>query len=367
MDKLDDLKLISTIDRKGMLHVLDKVPEICFDALKIGKKIEVAGINEEITRILFVGMGGSSIGASLFKDWAINKATLPMDVCRDYILPEYVDKHTLVFLVSYSGDTEETLNALLQSLKRQCPIIGLSSGGLLEKLCLKKKVTHIKIPEGFQPRAALPYLFISISKTLEKLGIVEGVDDEADEAIETLRRIQEKIKVSIQSDKNDAKRIALNIIGTIPVIYGYREFTNVAYRLKTQLNENSKILSKFETFPELDHNEVVGWSGTPTHLTNLISVILIRDTNEPEEIKTRIEITKKIISEKTNRIFEIYAEGETKMARMLSTIYYGDFISFYLAILNGVDPTPVDIIKRMKQEIEEKTGLLQKIKRQSEL
>jgi glucose/mannose-6-phosphate isomerase len=352
MSELDDPQFLSSIDRSNMLKVLLSFPENCERALEIGMEFGFTLPRKRLNKILFLGMGGSAIGGSLIKDWAYSKSLVPIEVCRDYVVPAYVDNRTLVFAVSYSGDTEETLSAFSQALDKGCFGFGLSSGGFLEKLCAKRGIPWIKVPEGFQPRAALPYLFIPPLIILEKLGVIEGVKNDVRKAVEVLIQVRENIKASTPIERNLAKKLASQIFGTFPLIIGFREFSNVAYRFKDQLNENSKILSKFEVLPELNHNEVVGWEGISPELAKLISVIFIRDADEPLEIKTRIEVTKKIMNRKTNCIYEVRALGGTKLAKMLSTIYVCDFISFYLAILNRKDPTPVRVIVEMKDELE---------------
>jgi len=361
MSSLDDPALIASIDQGGISSVLERIPALYRDALKIGKSFDVS--ERRVDRVLFLGMGGSAIGGSLIKDWAFDRCVTPIDIHRDYLLPKYADERTLVFALSYSGDTEEVLSAFLKALDSGCPALGLSSGGLLEKLCLKRKVPHVKIPGGFQPRAALSYLYLTPAVVLERLGILESVSREAEEAVKVLEATRHRIDVSVPSQNNSAKRLASQVFGTIPLIYGAREYTSVAYRLKTQFNENSKIVSEAGVLPELDHNAVVGWEGSHQP-KEALSVILIRGSEEPREIKARIEVTKEIIAQTTSRIYEVWAEGEARMARMLSAVYQGDYASLYLAVLNGVDPTPVRIIGWMKRELDSRLGLISRLSRE---
>lgn len=352
---IDNQKFLDSIDRSRMASVLESTPKHYLDALKLAEKVEDKTLIErKILKVAFLGMGGSSIGGSLLRDWSYEVTSLPMEICRDSIIPMHLDKNTLVFAISYSGNTKETLDAFMKALKKGCLIVGVSSGGLLEEYCEKNDVLHVKIPAGFQPRLALPYLFTIPAIILEKIGIIKGISKEILDATKTLEKVKDEIKASIPTSKNKAKNLALKIMDTMPVIYGFREYASVAYRIKTQLNENSKMFCKFDILPELNHNEVVGWENIKPSLAKLLSVILLRSPNEPLEIKVRFEVLKEILSKKTDNIHEIYGKGETKLAKMLSTIYFGDYLSYYLAILSKIDPTPVKTISFLKEELEKR-------------
>ena len=348
MDKLDNLDFIFSIDKSGMSNFLEAAPQHYEKAIEIGEGVSLKKLNEKIEKVVFLGMGGSSIGGSLLKDWGWNRVNVPIEVCRDSVIPKHVDSHSLVFAVSYSGDTHETLSAFLQALDKGCFLIGLSSGGLLKEYCQKRNLLHVSVPTGLQPRLALPYLFTPPAIILEKIGVLNGIKKEIEDAVKTLKNVREKVKASTATTQNESKKIALKVYGTLPIVYGFRGYGTVAYRLKTQLNENSKTFCKFDVLPELNHNEVEGWEGIRPSIANLLSVILLRDYEEPEEAKIKFEILKDILKSKINNIQELYGEGNTILARMLSAIYIGDYLSFYLAILNRIDPTPVDNIDFVK-------------------
>lgn len=357
-ENLDSQEFLASIDKSRMASVLESTPKHYMDALRLAEKVEVKDPpKRKILKVAFLGMGGSSIGGSLLKDWGYETIPLPVEICRDSIIPVHLDKNTLVFAVSYSGNTKETLDAFMKALKKECLIVGVSSGGLLKEYCEKNGVLHVKIPAGFQPRLALPYLFTIPAIILEKIGVIEGISKEILDTVKTLDKVKDEIKASIPTNQNKAKKLALEIKDTIPVIYGFREYTGVAYRIKTQLNENSKMFCKFDVLPELNHNEVVGWENLKPNLAKLLSVILLRSHDEPLEIKVRFEVLKKILSQKTSNIHEVYSRGETKLAKMFSTLYFGDYLSYYLAILNKVDPTPVKTISFLKEELEKKLKL----------
>jgi len=186
---------------------------------------------------------------------------------------------------------------------------------------------------------------------LEKLRLISNVSSEISEAIKVLEQVEDENSPKTPLDDNSSKILASKIDGTVPVVYGFGIYRAVAQRYKQQLNENSKIPAKWESFPELNHNEIVGWEGAK-ELPNCFSTIFIREMDEPEEIRRRIQVTKELVSqEATKKIFEVWSSGQSRLAKMLYTIYIGDFTSVYLAILRGVDPTPVKTISLLKERI----------------
>jgi glucose/mannose-6-phosphate isomerase len=221
---------------------------------------------------------------------------------------------------------------------------------------------HIRIPNGIPPRAALPYLFTPLPIILEKMGLVSNVNAEIAEAIEILKDISKENSPEKPLSNNFSKALALKVNGTIPTVYGFGFYRAVAQRFKQQFNENSKVPSKWEVFPELNHNEIVGWEGVG-ELARYFSVIFIRDKDEPKEIRIRIEITKELTSTESVKTFEVWSKGKSRLAKMLSTVLIGDFTSVYLAILRGVDPTPVKTISLLKEKMKQ-GGVKEKVLRE---
>ncbi|UCH31018.1 MAG: bifunctional phosphoglucose/phosphomannose isomerase [Candidatus Bathyarchaeota archaeon] len=351
---LDQSDKVNSIDKNGMLELCEKTPEFCRDAIERAENTQIPYKLPQ--NIIIVGMGGSAIGGDLLKDWLYNRASVTIEVCRDYHLPAYANQESLIIALSYSGETEETLNAFLEAVKRGCLILTLSSGGRLQKFSKKLKIPRIEIPSNLPPRAALAYTFFPLVILMKKLGIIKDIKGEVQDALNILQTVREENALRVPSDRNEAKKIAAKINGTIPIIYGFRRYRAVARRLKCQFNENSKIPSKFEAFSELNHNEVVGWEA-PMNLTDAFSLLLLRDPLESPEIKQRIEITKQMISPKVSKILEIQAMGTQELAKMLSTMYIGDFVSIYLALLRGVDPTPTKSIDHLKAELKQQLSL----------
>jgi glucose/mannose-6-phosphate isomerase len=352
---LDNQEMVKKVDRSDMLGCLVKTSDYCRDAIKRAKQINLPKkVNPR--NIVIVGMGGSAIGGEILHDWLRDTLPIPIEVCRDYILPAYVNKDTLVLVNSYSGNTEETLTAFLNAIERKCTVLAVTSGGQLEAFCKRLHVHYVMIPSGLQPRVAVPYMFFPYPVLLEKLGILSKIEDELEEAIAVLAKVAKANAQTVPSGDNRAKQLAGDLLGTIPVVYGFRQYTSIAHRLKTQFNENSKVPSKSDSFPELNHNETVGYDA-PETLTKRQSVILIRDPKEPREIRNRIETTTDLVFNKANKVNEITAQGKGKLAKMFAVMCIGDYASVYLAILQNKDPTSVNIIDRVKVELAKKTHM----------
>ncbi len=364
---LDDLRKIKGLDKGGMVNHCLNLSSYCMDAVNLSKrriqdfKSKLSSWKMEIDSIILAGMGGSAIGGDLLKEWVREDLDLPMEVYRDYSLPRYADENTLVFTVSYSGMTEETLSAFLDALKRGCKIVAVTSGGYLKEFAEKIKVPLITVPEGMPPRAALPYLLLPQAFVLQELGLVEGLEDEVKEAVSILDGLKERLKPEVPTDSNESKKLAHAVFGKVPLIVGYGPLKPVAMRFKTQFNENSKSLCFSSYFPELDHNLVMGWEPKDS-INRLFTVILLRSHNEPKEIESRIEVTSSLVFSKSSRVFEVNSLGDGILANMLSAILIGDLASVYLAILRGIDPTPVKTIEKLKAEVAAKSYSIRSLK-----
>jgi glucose/mannose-6-phosphate isomerase len=249
---LDDTVQMRKIDKSGMLSFCVDAAEHYQKAANAAEKISPSYSEPE--NIVVAGMGGSAIGGELLKDWARDKAQMPIEVSRAYSLPAYANEKSLVLIVSYSGETEETLSSFLDAVKRKCLVFCVSSGGSLLEFAEKLGVPYLRVPSGFPPRAALPYLFTPLLVLLEKMRVVSGVSVGLSEAMTLLRRVSGENAPEKPVKENAAKALAVGINGTVPVVYGFGVFRGVAQRFKTQFNENGKVPSKWEYFSELNHN-----------------------------------------------------------------------------------------------------------------
>ncbi len=317
-------------DKDGMLRLAEKFPEQIKEALELAKNSDFSF--EEIENVVVAGMGGSAISGEILRHFS----KIPFFVVRDYHLPSFADEKTLFIAISYSGNTAETLSCYKEAKKKGCKIFSISSGGKLakEKNC-------ILIPSGMQPRAAIAYLLFPLAKMLEKLGII-GKQDFAD-VIEVVEILRNRLKMDVDNG-NVAKHIAYEIEG-FPVIYGYGVLASIAKRWRHQLNENAKMPSFNFSVPECNHNEIEAWEGKAGNFT----CIFLRGI-EGEEIAKRFEFMKKVYGEKS-KVIEVYAEGRSDLAKAISLLYIGDFVSIYRAILNKVNPAPVNLIMELKKEL----------------
>ena len=345
---LDDDKKIKAIDKHHMLKLCLDAPKHYKKAAELAQTISFRQVKPKT--ILVAGMGGSAIGGALLVDWSEDKLKIPIRVCRSYELPRYANKETLVLAISYSGETEETLNMMLNALEKKCTLFCIGSGGSLLKAAEELGLSYLRVPSGMPPRAALPYLFLPQLFMLEKTGLISNVDEEVTEAVKVLREVISINEPMTPLKVNFCKLLASQIMGTVPVVYGSEINRSIALRFKQQFNENSKVPARWDVFPELNHNEIEGWSDGKGTL-KYRSFILIRDRNERQETKRRIEATKALLSEKTDKVHEVWSVGNSKLARLLSTVIVGDLTSVYLAILRNVNPTPVNTIVTLKNRM----------------
>ncbi|MCM8792320.1 MAG: bifunctional phosphoglucose/phosphomannose isomerase [Candidatus Omnitrophica bacterium] len=346
-----NFKNIPRLDREDMLIRLMEFPSQCQSALELVKDTEITVKKKFFRNIIFLGMGGSAIGGDLVRSYLYSELDIPVIVIREYTIPRFLDKESLVFVSSYSGNTEETLSAYTGASKRKAAIVAISSGGKLKELCSKNKDIFIQIPEGFPPRCALGYLSLIPLKVLEKIKIISSRQDEFQETISVLNDLKEYLNPSVKMKDNLAKSLASMIYNKIPLIYtASLNFDVVASRFRTQLNENAKILAMSNFFPEMNHNEIEGLINSKKIFKHLIA-IFIKDKGFHLQVKKRIEITAQIMKNKGIPIFELNSKGEYLLARIFSLIYMVDFISFYLAILYNTNPTPVEIISFLKDKL----------------
>lgn len=347
---LKDPQAMYNVDSMNMFRALWGLPEQCADAWRLGTQgpLPVAGA---ISNVLVTGLGGSAIGGDLLRVYSAGKMAVPVAVNRDYVLPAYVDRSTLVFVVSYSGNTEETLSAYEEARNRGCPIVALTTGGKLKELADRDGVPVITVPGGLAPRAATGYLFIPTLAVLERLGLLSGLEAEVRELVEHLEEIRENLKPEASLEDNLAKQLARDFYNRIPVIWGGSGTTGVvAQRFKGQINENAKAPAYWNVFPELNHNELVGFE-VPKELLEKLYVVILKDEEDHPRVKIRMEITRGIVAKAVSGVTEIKSSGQGVLARMYSLIYVGDYASVYLAALYGIDPGPVRIIDYLKAEL----------------
>jgi len=350
---LDDSKVIKIYDKSGMLEVIETFPRQCSDAAGIGGSFGlVSSFIRDYKNIVCTGLGGSAIGSDIARSYIADRSKTPLFVNRNYALPGFVNSDSLVIASSYSGNTEETLSAYADAKKKNAKIIVISSGGELTRIASEDGFPVLKIPAGLQPRCALGYSFFPLIIILSKIKAIEDESGNIDDAITVLESLRDKsIGFKIPEDKNIAKKIAKSLYGRFPVIYAGQDHIDcVVTRWRGEISENSKTLSSGHVLPEMNHNEIVGWEN-PAKLLKDFTVVILRDSDDNPRVAKRMDITKKILAKADIKVTEVNSLGSSLLARMLSLIYTGDFVSFYLAILNKCDPTPVERITYLKKEL----------------
>lgn len=349
MSILDDPSTAKKIDGSGMLSFVGDLPEMLLRAKELSLGVQLPKI-KDIHQIIISGMGGSAIGGDILNTLARDKIAIPIMVNRSYSLPLSATSKTLLFTISYSGNTEETLSVFEKAREVGCRVVGITSGGKLKDLASDSEYPLVLIPSGIPPRAALPYLLSPLLILLERLGIAKDMVKEIDETVVLLKDLRKKYALEEPQSTNPAKQLALKLSNQIPLIFASTSTTEaVGLRWKTQLNENSKMTALYNLFPELNHNEIVNLAELKKG-GHRFSLVILRDKEDHPRIKRRIDVTRALLEAKME-VVEIWSQGESRLARLMSLIYFGDYLSVYLALLQGVDPTPVKTIERLKKEL----------------
>lgn len=330
------------LDKSNLRQVILDFPKQFTKALKFSKGVKTKG---KFNKVIICGMGGSALPADVVKTYLESKKiSLPITICRTYNLPISTDYKSLILVSSYSGNTEETLACYNEAKTKGFKIIGLARGGKLEKLCLKDKIPFVKYPDDgptFQPRYALGYAFTSILSILINQKLIPNVKKEIKDLA---------LKLQPEKYEEQGKNLAKKLVGVIPIFYSSDKFGESVVRIiKIKINENSKTQAFYNVFPELNHNEMVGYS----HLQGKYHVIIFKDQNDHERIQKRMKITSKILKAYGIPVTILEMQGKEILEKMFSAILLGDWISYYLALKLGQDPTPVKMVENFKRKMEE--------------
>jgi len=333
-----------------MRGLLLRFPEQVEEAISIGESSSVRLDPSRVSSIVVTGLGGSAIGGDLLRSYLAEEVRIPIVINRHYSLPKFVSKDSLVVVSSYSGNTEETIAAHKKAFSIGAQILCITSNGVTEKLAEKYRHSIIKIPKGFPPRAALGYSFFPVLVYLIRLGLVKRKENDFRETLSVLRR-RSLLYQDLDSLSNEALETAILLKGRLPIIYSATEnLDSVNLRWRTQLAENAKVLAFGNVLPEMNHNELVGWR-VLRQLMKQMAVVFLRDLGEHSRVRVRLNLTKQIVSRYTPHVTEVKSAGRSRLARMFSLVYLGDWVSYYLALLNGEDPTPVKVIDFLKREL----------------
>jgi glucose/mannose-6-phosphate isomerase len=347
---LDNPQVYPKIDPDGMLDHIHNIPQMCQQAWQMAMEFKLPRDFANINKIIVLGMGGSAIGGDLVSSLAVSESRAPVMVGREYNLPAHIDDKTLVIASSYSGNTEETLSAFEQSLDTPAKKLAITTGGKLKELCEGEEIPVFSFSYKCQPRAALPFSVFGLLGILQRLDFFKDKYPEVSEAIYKLQDLTLKITETAPTSQNPAKSLAQKMYGRLPVIYGAGITAEVAHRWKTQINENSKTTAFYEVFSELNHNSVVGYS-LPEEVTHQLIVVMLNSSHLHERIHLRYDITQTLLDQAGIYYQVLNAEGQSPLSQMMELILMGDYVSYYLAVLNQVDPTPVKEIDYLKNEL----------------
>jgi glucose/mannose-6-phosphate isomerase len=353
MTKADSSEL-KKLDPEGMLARIHEVPWQCQQAWQMAREFNLPQEYSDINKVLVIGMGGSAMGGDLVRSLVAPKARVPIIVHRGYDLPAFVDDKTLVIISSYSGNTEETLSGFSQALETGAKKLAITTGGKLKKLADENSIPVLTFKYRSQPRAALAFSFLPILYFMQKLGVVGDKSAEVDEALNVLQKLSIKIDETRPVSKNPARQLAEKLHGHLSVIYGAGLLSEVAHRWKTQFNENSKAWAFYEVFPELNHNAVVGYQ-FPPELAEKIVVVLLRSELLSQRIRLRYEVTCELLKRAGVHYEFVDGEGTKPLSQMLSLVLFGDYVSYYLAILYRIDPSPVETINYLKEQLAQRS------------
>lgn len=311
------------------------------EAVRIGENINLTPTQNNINNVIICGMGGSGIGGNIVSEITALECTVPITVIKDYFLPQFINEKTLTIISSYSGDTEETLNALEEAIKKRTKIVCITSGGKMRKIAENLGIDMILVPPGMPPRAALPYSLTQLLYTLNFHKLISS---------SFKRDLQMAVKLIDAEEVNiikDAAETSFLLKDRITIIYGTSGMEGIAIRFRQQINENSKALCWHNVFPELNHNEIQGWKDQNDQL----AVVIFRNNNEYLRTSKRIEISKDIIENYDIDIKEVFAKGITPIENMLYLIHWGDWTSYFIAEIKGLDTMDIEAIHYLKNEL----------------
>jgi glucose/mannose-6-phosphate isomerase len=355
MKLYENLAEINNIDQQGMFNVIKEFPLQVRKALEIGESFDAPDFSGISKKIIILGMGGSAIGGDILRSYLAGtdgSKDISISINRNYDIPGYVDKDTIVIASSYSGGTEETLSGFDQTMKRTSLLVAISSGGELSNIAEKNSIPLIKIPGGLQPRAALGYSFFPLLKFFLKSRLISGetADKINNEIDETLSKLDElSAELSDINVSNPAVNIAGDLNESIPVIYSASEILDsVNVRWRCQIQENAKQACFGNFLPEMNHNEINGWS-FPDGIKNRCVVLFLKDKNYHPKTLRRFDALESILSKEGIKILKFESSSDSLLTRTFELIYLGDWVSYYMALLNGTDPTPIPLISDLKR------------------
>lgn len=328
---------IEVVDKEKMLDSIASLQKQVKEGLKLAENIRIL---EDVDDIIVSGMGGSALHGEVLKS-LLTGTKIRVTVSKDYKIPEWASKKTLVFATSYSGNTEEALYSYRDAVKKGCQIVAMASGGKLEELAKKQGTTFIKLPkpfEGFQPRAGLGYLFFAMLGVLENSRLIPDMTKDIDKTIKALQ---------VGRYKDKAMDLAEHIAGRVPIIYTSQKLAAAGYKWKIAFNENAKTHAFCNVYPEQNHNEINAYINVSAHF----HVIMLSNDDDHLQVRKRMKITKALYKKKDFPVTEIAIKGDSLLTKIFSAIMIGDLVAYYVAIKYATDPTPVAMVEDLKKQL----------------
>lgn len=343
---LEDLDALRAADPSDMLGAIGHLPEDAKSGYALG--LSATDVQaDKVSSIVFLGMGGSAVAGDVARVLFAPRLSVPIEVHRSPVLPEFAQQHALVIATSFSGDTAETLAAFEEAVRRGCRIIAITSGGQLARRAAQEHVPVVTVPGGGQPRAALGTLAFTTLGVLEAIGEAPSMARDVTEAISVMRAMVAEL--GPEHPGNSAKALAEQIGDRVPVVWAVDGIASVAaMRFKCQLNENGKVPAFWSAMSELDHNEIVGWDGDVGERFFLVS---LRHNGEDPAIAARFPLSVDLVAPSGLEHAAVKARGESPLAQLCSLVVFGDYVSAYVGLRRGVDPTPVDVIMSLKRDL----------------
>jgi glucose/mannose-6-phosphate isomerase len=333
------------IDSMNMLGKIASMPSQLREGFDLAEGAWKDSVGPRPDHVVVAGMGGSAIGGDILRLYLSDVTDIPILVCRDYRLPVFVGDGSLVVLSSYSGNTEETLSCFRDGLERRAMVRCISSGGELLDLAGKHGVPYVRIPGGYAPRAALGYSFSALLALAWSWNLCQPKREDLSESTDTLESLNRSYS-SIESDDNQAVLLAERLVDLIPVIYSDNRSDAVATRWKNQFSENSKKLAFTGLLPEMNHNDIMGWQIKDPAMR--AGVIFLRMPDEHPRVSARFAFVKEVVQDKAVFCEDFSGSGSSLLSRLFSIILLGDYVSLYLALARGIDPTPIATIDNLK-------------------
>lgn len=307
-------------------------------ALEIGANVSLQNNTKEIQNVMITGLGGSGIGGTIVSEFVAKECIVPICTNKGYDLPNYINENTLVICSSFSGNTEETIEAFHKAKAKGAEIACVSSGGKLIELAKENKLNYIQLPAAESPRTMMGYSITQLLHFLNHYGLIsENFKAELNKAADLIDNLQEQIQA-------DAERISDHLEGKIPVIYACDGYEGMAVRFRQQINENAKMLCWHHIVPEMNHNELVGWRNKNEDL----AVIFFRNETDYTRNQKRLEINKEVVSKYTSSVMEYWSKGESMIEKTFYFVNVGDHVSYILSKRNGVIAEEIDVINNLK-------------------